>query len=73
MIEEIRSFGYRTVTHMLNFNRNTVRRIFQQKSWQVKKRPLGFRPGIEALPSLARQPNESWSTDLCRVWAGRKG
>ena len=58
---------------MLNFNKNTVQRIFQLKSWQVKKRPLGFRPRIEALPSVARQPNERWSTDLCRVWASRDG
>ncbi len=73
MIEENPSFGYRTVAHLLNFNKNTVQRIFQLKGWQVKKRPLGFRPRIEALPSVARQPNERWSTDLCRVWAGRDG
>ena len=73
MIEENPSFGYRTVAHLLNFNKNTVQRIFQLKSWQVKKRPLGFRPRIEALPSVARYSNERWSTDLCRVWAGRDG
>ena len=73
MIEENPSFDYRTVAHLLNFNKNTVQRIFQLKSWQVKKRPLGFRPRIEALPSVARYPNERWSTDLCRVWAGRDG
>ena len=67
MIEEHPSFGYRTVAHLLNFNKNTVQRIFQLKGWQVKKRPLGFRPRIEALPSLAQQPNGRWSTDLCRV------
>ncbi len=73
IIEQDSSFVYRTVAHLLNFNKNTVQRIFQLKSWQVKKRPLGFRPRIEALPSVARQPNERWSTDLCRVWAGRDG
>ena len=30
-----------------------------------------MRPRIEAVPSVAAAPNERWSTDLCRVWAGR--
>ncbi|WP_420022811.1 hypothetical protein ACN9JG_09850 [Cereibacter azotoformans] len=34
---------------------------------------LGMRPRIEAVPSVAQAPNERWSTDLCRVWAGRDG
>lgn len=67
MIEENPSFCFRTVAHLLNFNKNTVQRIFQLKSWQVKERSLSFRPRIEALPSLAMQPNERWSTDLCRL------
>lgn len=71
MIEEEPSFGYRTVAGLLGFNKNTVQRIFQIKGWQVKKRPVGHRPRIEALPSLAQGPNQRWSTDLCRVWAGR--
>jgi len=71
MIEESPSFGYRTVAHLLGFNKNTVQRIFQLKSWQVKKRAIGFRPRIQALPSVASAPNERWSTDLCRIWAGR--
>ena len=25
------------------------------------------------MPSVATAPNERWSTDLCRVWAGRDG
>lgn len=29
MIEENPSFGYRTVAHLLGFNKNTVQRIFQ--------------------------------------------
>ncbi len=41
--------------------------------WQVKKRPMGFRPRVQALPSVAATPNERWATDLCRVWAGRDG
>ena len=73
MIEENPSFGYRTVAFTLGFNKNTVQRIFQLKNWQVLKRPVGMRPRIQALPSVATAPNERWSTDLCRVWAGKDG
>lgn len=54
LIEENPSFGYRTVAHLLGFNKNTVQRIFQLKGWQVRKRPVGLRPRIEALPSVAK-------------------
>ncbi|ARU21850.1 hypothetical protein RSSE_c1430 [Ralstonia solanacearum] len=73
MIEESPSFGYRTVAHLLGFNKNTVQRIFQLMGWQVRKRPVGFRPRVQAMPSVATAPNERWSTDMCRVWAGRDG
>jgi putative transposase len=73
MIEENPSFGYRTVAFLLGFNRNTVQRIFQLKNWQVRKRPIGMRPRIQALPSVATAPNERWSTDLCRIRAGKDG
>lgn len=73
MIEENPSFGYRTVAYLLGFNKNTVQRIFQIKGWQVRKRPVGSRPRIEALPSVAQAPNERWSTDLARVWGGKDG
>ncbi|ARE40554.1 Mobile element protein [Rhodovulum sp. P5] len=52
MIEENPSFGYRTVAWLLGFNKNTVQRVFQIKGWQVRKRPVGARPRIEALPWL---------------------
>jgi len=39
LIEEHPSFGYRTVAHLLDFNKNTVQRIFQLRGWQVRKRP----------------------------------
>ena len=65
MIEEQPSFGYRTVAWLLGFNKNTVQRIFQLKGWQVRKRAIGMRPRIQALPSVAKAPNERWSTDLC--------
>ncbi|MFC7518935.1 IS3 family transposase [Herbaspirillum sp. GCM10030257] len=73
MIDEKPSFGYRTVAHLLDSNKNTVQRIFQLRGWQVKKRPIGFRPRVQALPSVAKAPNERWATDLCRVWTGRDG
>ena len=73
LIEENPSFGYRTVAWLLGFNKNTVQRIFQLKGWQVRKRSTGARPRIEAKPSVACTPNERWSTDLARVWAGHDG
>ena len=73
MIEESPSFGYRTVAHLLGFNKNTVQRVFQLMRWQVRKRPVGFRPRVQAMPSVATAPNERWSTDMCRIWAGRDG
>lgn len=73
MIEAHHAFGYRTVAHLRGFNKNTVQRIFQLKGWQVRKRPVGFRPRIKAQVSVAAQPNERWATDLCRIWAGRDG
>jgi putative transposase len=71
MIEENPSFGYRTVAHLLELNKNTVQRVFQLKGWQVRKRPVGFRPRVQALPSVAKRPDERWATDMCRIWAGR--
>ncbi|MFZ9430059.1 MAG: IS3 family transposase [Burkholderiaceae bacterium] len=73
LIEQEPSFGYRTVAGLLAMNKNTVQRIFQLKGWQVRKRAIGHRPRIEALPSVAVQPNVRWATDLCRVWGGRDG
>jgi len=32
-------------------------------------RPIGFRPRVQAMPSVATAPNERRSTDMCRVWA----
>jgi len=40
---------------------------------QVRKRPVGNRPRIEAVPSVATAPDQRWATDLCRVWGGRDG
>lgn len=73
LIEEEPSFGYRTVAWLLGFNKNTVQRIFQIKGWQVRKRSIGARPRIAASPSVADAPNERWSTDLARIWAGQDG
>jgi len=65
MIEENPSFGYRTVAYLLRMNKNTVQRIFQLMGWQVRKRPVGFRPRVQELPAVAARPNERWATDLC--------
>ena len=73
MIEQNPSFGYRAVAHLLEFNKNTVQRIFQLKGWQVRKRSVGMRPRVEDLPSVAEKPNEHWATDMCRIWGGRDG
>lgn len=70
MIGKEPSFGYRTVARLPGFNKNTVQRIFRIKGRQVRKRPVGMRPRIGAVPSVATVPNERGSTDLCRVWAG---
>jgi putative transposase len=37
MIEENPSFGYRTVAHLLDFNKNTVQRVFQLKHCKRSK------------------------------------
>ena len=71
MIEQDPSFGYRTAAGLLNFNKNTVQRIFQIRGWQVKHRAIGFRPRVQAMPSVAQAPDERWATNLCRVWTGR--
>jgi putative transposase len=73
MIEQEPSFGYRTVAYLLGLNKNTVQRVFQIRGWQVKKRPIGFRPRVQAMPSVALAPDQRWATDLCRIWAGRDG
>ncbi|MGY0632741.1 IS3 family transposase [Luteimonas sp. A478] len=73
LIEEEPSFGYRTVAGLLGMNKNTVQRIFQLKGWQVRKRAVGQRPRIQALPSVASAPDERWATDLCRIWGSRDG
>ncbi|MEM9763499.1 MAG: hypothetical protein AAF968_13485 [Pseudomonadota bacterium] len=61
------AFGCRTVAWLLGFNKNTAQRIFQSKGSKVRRRPVGARPRIDALPSVAEAPNERWLTDLCLV------
>jgi putative transposase len=73
LIEAEPSFGYRMVAALLRMNKNTVQRIFQLEGWQVRKRAVGHRPRIEALPSVATAPNQRWATDLCRLWGGQDG
>jgi putative transposase len=61
MMEENPSFGYRTVALLLGFDKNTVPRIVQIVGWQVRRRPVGFRPRIQALPSVAKVLDERWA------------
>jgi putative transposase len=72
VIDALPYAGYRTVAWLLGENKNTVQRIFQIKGWQVRKRRKGFRPRVQALPSVASRPNERWATDMARVWCGEK-
>ncbi len=67
MIEKEPSFGYRTVAWLLGFNKNTVQRIFRIKGWQVRKRPIGMRPRIEAVPSVATAPNDRPLSAMPRI------
>lgn len=74
LIEAEPSFGYRTVASLLQFNENTMHRIFQLKRWQARKRSVRYRPRIEALLSVATTPNERWTTGSAssgRVVAGK--
>ena len=41
--------------------------------WQVRKCPVGMRPRVEDLPSVAEKPNEHWATNMCRIWSGCDG
>jgi putative transposase len=73
LIEAEPAFGYRTVAHLLGFNKNTVQRVFQLMRWQVRQRPVGFRPWVQSMPSVTDVPNQRWATDLCRIWCGQDG
>ncbi len=42
----------------------------ETRGWQIKKRAIGFRPRIQALPSSGLHPKERCPTDLCRIWVG---
>ncbi|MEM6710043.1 MAG: integrase core domain-containing protein [Pseudomonadota bacterium] len=72
VIDSLPYAGYRTVAWLLGENKNTVQRIFQIKSWQVRKRRSGHRPRVQSLPSVASRPNERWATDMARVWCGEQ-
>lgn len=64
LTEQDSSYGYRAVASLLGMNKNTVQGILQLKGWQLRKRPQGFRPRVQALPSYAAQPNQRWATDM---------
>lgn len=58
MIEEHPSFGCRMGAWLLLFNTNTVPPNFRLTGWEGSKRASGFRPRIQAPPSVAAAPNE---------------
>ena len=70
MIEENPSFGYRTVAHLLGFNKNTVQRIFQLKRLAGAQTPGGLQASYPGVAIGGQGPDERWATDLCRVWTG---
>lgn len=53
VIERESYAGYRTIAHALGLNPKTVQRINRIKGWQVKQRPVGFRPRARSMPSVA--------------------
>lgn len=55
MIEENPSFGYRTVAHLLGFNKNTVQRIFQLKRWAGEEATGRFSPASAGNAFRCRQ------------------
>lgn len=71
VIDRFPTYGYRRIAVILGWNRKVVQRICQRMNWQVRKRPRGFRPRVKAMPSVAPQINQRWSTDLAMVWCGR--
>lgn len=66
MIEENPAFGYRTVAHLLDFNKNTVQRIFQLNV-TFRRKGAGFFRHIGA--SVWRGERTSLWVKDARVWA----
>ena len=61
MIEENPSFGYRTVAHLLDFNKNTVQRVFQLMGWQVASVSSASRTHpVSSLASYLSRPFRRW-------------
>jgi putative transposase len=59
MIEELPSFGYRTVPYLLGLNKNIVQRIFQLKGCRSRNEPLAL--------GLASRPCPGWRQLLTSV------
>ncbi|WP_244860158.1 hypothetical protein [Xanthomonas arboricola] len=67
-----RTITYRSVKSApgsLEMNKNTVQWIFQLMGWQARKRYVGMRPRIVALPSVPTAPNQHWTV----IWGNRDG
>ena len=71
MIEENPSSGYRIVAHLLDFNKNTVQRIFQLNRLAGEE-ALNRLPPSRASPAVRSTGAERTLGDgPVRIWAGR--
>ncbi len=67
VIESNPTFGVRLITAMVRkalrraINRKAVHRIMKINSWQVRKRPSGFKQRAKSMKSQTAQPNERWA------------
>jgi len=75
-----RTFRYKSAVNMpppsLSPERVKVADAYADRSGVIPPLPWpSIAPAltIEAIPTVAVAPNERWSTDLCRDWAGRGG
>lgn len=70
LIEREPSYGYRTVAHLLGFNKNTVQRVFQMRGWQTsgtKRSTPGSTSTITIgpiRPLMVSPRSQGWTTSL---------
>ena len=68
LIELFPEFGIRRVWAYLRFrlgilvNRKKVARIMRLKGWTIRQRKKGMRPRVQIKKSVAKEPDQRWST-----------
>lgn len=78
LIELFPEFGIRRVWAYLRFrlgivvNRKKVARIMRLKGWTIKQRKKGMRPRVQVKKSVAKAPDQRWSTDVALVFCGAR-